>query len=103
MAITICGSGAIGGTIAAHLTQSGEAVRCVDRVADIAVRVRPTEVDHMLGWFVAEARRRGLDAPLADRLWQQVQEIEAGTRAQALANLEELDRRRHELEPAPAG
>jgi len=58
---------------------------------DMAVRRRPTEVDHMLGWVVAEARSRGLDGRLNAALMRHVKEIEAGARARGLANLDELE------------
>ena len=35
---------------------------------DLAVRKRPTEVDHMIGWVIAEGRARGIPMPLNERL-----------------------------------
>jgi 2-dehydropantoate 2-reductase len=70
---------------------------------DIQVRKRPTEVDYMLGWLVAEGKRLGVEAPLIAHLHRQVKEIEAGARPEGMANLEELERHRRELAPAPAG
>jgi len=64
---------------------------------DLAVRKRPTEVDHMIGWVIAEGRRLGMAMPLNEHLVRQVKEIEAGTRSRALANLDELEARRAEL------
>jgi ketopantoate reductase len=64
---------------------------------DLAVRRRPTEVDHMVGWVIAEGRARGLALPLNEHLVQQVKEIEAGRRTRGLHNLEELEKRRQEL------
>lgn len=64
---------------------------------DLAVRHRPTEVDHMLGWLVGQARERGLAVPLTVELVRQVKEIEAGTRRRGLANLDELETRRRGL------
>jgi 2-dehydropantoate 2-reductase len=58
---------------------------------DLAVRKRPTEVDHMVGWLVDEGRRRGVAMPLNERLVQQVHEIEQGKRDRGLGNLDELD------------
>lgn len=64
---------------------------------DLAVRKRPTEVDHMTGWVIAEGRRLGIAMPLNERLVEQVKEIERGERQRGLANLDELERRRQEL------
>ena len=64
---------------------------------DLAVRKRPTEVDHMIGWVMAEGRRLGIAMPLNEHLVRQVKEIEAGTRSRTLANLDELEARRAEL------
>ena len=64
---------------------------------DLAVRKRPTEVDHMVGWVIAEGRKRGIPMPLNEALVQQVKEIEAGRRTRGLHNLDELEKRRHEL------
>ena len=64
---------------------------------DLAVRKRPTEVDHMIGWVIAEGRRLGIAMPLNEHLVRQVKEIEAGARSRALANLDELEARRAEL------
>ena len=57
----------------------------------MAVRRRPTDVDHMLGWVVAEARSRGLDGRLNAALMRHVKEIEAGARSRGLANLDEVE------------
>jgi len=57
----------------------------------MAVRGRPTEVDNMLGWVVAEARARGLDGRLNAALMRHVKEFEAGARARGLENLDELE------------
>jgi 2-dehydropantoate 2-reductase len=57
---------------------------------DLAIRKRPTEVDHMIGWVVAEGRKRGVPTPLNEHLVRQVHEIEQGTRDRGLANLDEL-------------
>lgn len=62
---------------------------------DLAVRKRPTEVDHMLGAVVAEGKRLGVPVPLNERLVGMIHEIERGERAQDLRNLDELDRLRH--------
>jgi 2-dehydropantoate 2-reductase len=64
---------------------------------DLAVRKRPTEVDHMVGWVIAEGRTRGISMPLSEHLVRQVKEIEAGRRARGLPNLDELETRRREL------
>jgi 2-dehydropantoate 2-reductase len=70
---------------------------------DLAVRKRRTEVDHMVGWVIAEGRARGIPMPLNEHLVQQVKEIEAGQRTRGLGNLEELERRRQELYGAAIG
>jgi 2-dehydropantoate 2-reductase len=64
---------------------------------DLAVRKRPTEVDHMVGWVIAEGRTRGIAMPLNERLLGQVKEIERGARQRGLHNLDELERQRAEL------
>jgi 2-dehydropantoate 2-reductase len=64
---------------------------------DMAVRQRPTEVDHMVGWVVAEGRKLGVAMPLNERLVAQVKEIERGARPRGLANLDELERHRQQL------
>ena len=61
---------------------------------DLAVRKRPTEVDHMVGWVIAEGRARGIAMPLNEHLVAQVKEIERGVRQRGLHNLDELERRR---------
>ncbi len=66
---------------------------------DMAVRQRPTEVDYMTGWVVAEGQKRGLEMPLNVRLVSQVKEIERGQRQRGLHNLEELE----ELRITPRG
>ena len=64
---------------------------------DLAVRKRPTEVDHMVGWVIAEGRARGVAMPLNERLVAQVKELERGARQRGLHNLDELERQRQEL------
>jgi 2-dehydropantoate 2-reductase len=64
---------------------------------DMAVRKRPTEVDHMIGWVIAEGRTLGVAMPLNERLVAQVKEIERGARPRGLANLAELERHRQQL------
>jgi len=64
---------------------------------DLAVRKRPTEVDGMVGWLVAEGTRLGLQLPLNERLVRQIKEIERGERVQGLHNLDELERERRAL------
>ena len=64
---------------------------------DLAVRKRPTEVDHMVGWVIAEGRARGIPMPLNEHLVRQVKEIEQGHRARGLHNLDELETRRQQL------
>jgi 2-dehydropantoate 2-reductase len=61
---------------------------------DMAVRKRPTEVDHMVGWVIAEGRARGMALPLNEQLVAQVKEIERGARQRGLHNLDELERQR---------
>ena len=70
---------------------------------DMAVRKRPTEIEHMVGWVIEEGRRRGVPLPLNELLLRQVKEIEAGHRARGLANLDELEARRRELYGAGIG
>lgn len=70
---------------------------------DLAVRKRATEVDHMVGWVVAEGRRRGLDMTLNEALVRQVKELEKGTRQRGLHNLDELEALRAKLYPSGMG
>jgi 2-dehydropantoate 2-reductase len=70
---------------------------------DLAVRSRPTEVDHMVGWVIAEGRRRGIAMPLSEALVQQVKELERGTRQRGLHNLDELEALRAKLYPSSMG
>lgn len=70
---------------------------------DLAVRKRPTEVDHMVGWVVAEGKQCSVPMPLNERLVRQVHEIEQGTRQRGLANLDELDAHRRRLAGATIG
>jgi 2-dehydropantoate 2-reductase len=57
---------------------------------DLVVRKRKTEVEAHLGATLELARRRGLAMPLTRRLLELIGEIEAGRRALAWANLDEL-------------
>jgi 2-dehydropantoate 2-reductase len=70
---------------------------------DMAVRKRPTEIEHMVGWVIEEGRRRGVPLPLNELLLRQVKEIETGARPRTLANLDELEARRQELYGAGIG
>jgi 2-dehydropantoate 2-reductase len=70
---------------------------------DLAVRKRPTEVDHMVGWVIAEGRARGIPMPLNEHLVRQVKEIEAGQRTRGRHNLDELEARRDQLYGAAIG
>lgn len=64
---------------------------------DLAIRKRPTEVDHMVGWLIEEGRRRGIELPLNAHLVRQVKELEQGTRTRGLHNLDELEAHRQAL------
>jgi 2-dehydropantoate 2-reductase len=57
---------------------------------DMAIRNRPTEIDHMTGWLIAEGQKQKITLPLNERLVKQVKEIEQGKRQRGLQNLEEL-------------
>lgn len=70
---------------------------------DLAVRKRPTEIDHMVGWVIGEGRRRGIAMPLNEALVQQVKELERGTRSRGLRNLDELEALRARLYPSSMG
>lgn len=70
---------------------------------DLAVRNRPTEVDHMVGWVIGEGRRRDIAMPLNEALVQQVKELERGTRKRGLRNLDELEALRARLYPSSMG
>jgi 2-dehydropantoate 2-reductase len=70
---------------------------------DLAVRKRPTEVDHMVGWVIAEGRRRSIAMPLNEALVRQVKELESGARQRGLHNLDELEALRARLYPSSIG
>ncbi|HSV19377.1 MAG TPA: ketopantoate reductase family protein [Casimicrobiaceae bacterium] len=70
---------------------------------DLAVRQRPTEIDHMVGWVIAEGRRLGVPTPLNEALVQQVKALENGTRQRGLGNLDELEALRGRLYPSSMG
>ena len=70
---------------------------------DMAVRKRPTEVDHMVGWVIEEGRRRGVALPLNELLLRQIKEIETGARSRSLANLDELEALRNKTYGAGIG
>jgi len=57
---------------------------------DLAVRHRPTEVDHHLGPVVEIARTHGFRLPLNERLIELIHDLETGRRAMAPGNLVEL-------------
>jgi len=57
---------------------------------DLAVRHRPTEVDHQLGPVVEIARTHGLALPLNERLIEVIHDLETGRRVMARENLAEL-------------
>lgn len=64
---------------------------------DLAVRKRPTEVEHMVGWVIEAGRERGIALPLNECLVEQVGQIERAERVQGPHNLEELEIRRKAL------
>lgn len=64
---------------------------------DMAIRHRPTEIDYMTGWLIAEGRKHNISLPLNERLVQQVKEIEQERRQRGLHNLEELHAKLQEL------
>ena len=70
---------------------------------DLAVRKRPTEVDHMVGWVIDEGRRHGIAMPLNQQLVQQVKELEQERRSRGLHNLDELEALRAKLYPSSMG
>ena len=70
---------------------------------DLAVRKRPTEVDHMVGWVIDEGRRRRIALPLNEELVKQVKELEQGRRSRGLHNLDELEALRAKLYPSSMG
>jgi 2-dehydropantoate 2-reductase len=59
---------------------------------DLAVRRRQTEVGAHFGATLERARRHGLATPLTERLLELIEDLEAGRRAMAWANLDELVR-----------
>src|SRR5690606_5745393 len=70
---------------------------------DLAVRKRPTEVDHMVGWVIGEGRRHGIAMPLNEALVKLVKEIEGGARTRGLHNLDELEVLRAKIYPSGVG
>jgi 2-dehydropantoate 2-reductase len=70
---------------------------------DLAVRKRPTEIDHMVGWVIAQGQRLGVPMPLNEALVRQVKELERGTRDRGLHNLDELEALRGRLYPSGMG
>jgi 2-dehydropantoate 2-reductase len=64
---------------------------------DLAVRRRKTEVDGLLGATVARAETLGVPVPLTRRLVALIHDLEAGRRAMAWDNVDEL------AAPAAAG
>lgn len=63
---------------------------------DLAVRHRATEVDAQIGWAAKIGKDLGFAMPLTRRVVSMIHDIEAGRRAMAWENLEELDRLRRE-------
>lgn len=57
---------------------------------DLAVRHRPTEVDHQPGAVIEIARAHGIRVPVHERIVSMIHELEAGRRTRTSANLEEL-------------
>jgi len=57
---------------------------------DLAIRKRPTEVDAQLGIVVRLGAEVGVPTPLTARVVTLIQEIERGTRPQAIENVEAL-------------
>ena len=64
---------------------------------DLAVRQRPTEVDHMIGWVIEQGHVHGVEMPLNRHLVLQVKELERGQRTRGPHNLEELETLRRKL------
>ena len=58
---------------------------------DVAVRKRPTEVDHIIGPIVRKGKEHNVPTPLNNKLVQLIREIEQGRRVQDDANLKELE------------
>jgi len=57
----------------------------------LAIRKRPTEIDHLIGWVIAEGKKLGIRMPLNEQLVAQIKEIEQGKRQRGLHNLEALE------------
>ena len=64
---------------------------------DLAVRKRPTEIDHLIGGVIAEGKKLGIRMSLNERLVAQIKEIEQGKRQRGLHNLEALEVVRRKL------
>ncbi|HVE54150.1 MAG TPA: 2-dehydropantoate 2-reductase [Ramlibacter sp.] len=73
--------------LAAHGAMLGG--RRLSMVADFEARGR-TEVDHINGFVVHKAKSLGRAAPLNERVWRMVREMERGERQAGLQAIEEL-------------
>ena len=56
-------------------------------MAQDVIKGRPTEVDYMNGYVVAQGRERGVPTPVSAAIVEAMQEIEAGTRKPASENI----------------
>jgi 2-dehydropantoate 2-reductase len=54
---------------------------------------RPTEIDYMNGYVVAQGREKGVPTPISTAVVEMIHEIERGTRKQAAENIGEVLRR----------
>ncbi len=58
---------------------------------DVAVRKRPTEVDHLNGLIVEKGKELGVPTPLNERLVSLIKDVESGRRKQDDANFLEFE------------
>jgi 2-dehydropantoate 2-reductase len=56
-------------------------------MAQDVIKGRPTEVDYMNGYVVAQGRERGVPTPVSSAIVEAMHEIEAGTRKSAPENI----------------
>ena len=56
-------------------------------MAQDVIKGRPTEIDHMNGYVVAQGRERGVSTPVSAAIVEAMHEVEAGTRKPAPENI----------------
>ena len=62
-------------------------------MAQDVAKGRPTEIDYMNGYVVAQGREKGVPTPISTAVVEMIHEVERGTRKQAAENIGEVLRR----------